>query len=1173
MQNLVFILCLMTECILRAETVKPDHNVSLGRNIGSVATLLPDFIVTICRKCNRRRINMKRKDLLMLSAAMMGIASGWAVLNDQVYAMTEDEYLPQSETATDEEQQVLDTSVTIPDSGSESGSEQDPGVDVLQTDDPVVPDTTSQQDSALSAPEEIESGESVTPDKSDTPADTDADSPDSDKEEPEESELPEGESEDSSQNTESADQPEAAAAVTATMKAPLRAVAGPTNGWSNNKYYVNGTVSTGETKIGQDRYLFDNDGNPLKGFMYYDGKLLYCTSAGKIQTGSFTVDKQTFTADTSGNITSMNCQNVPYYNQLDSRWSGIVIGQGNMGSTACTMMSATTVINFFNNTNYSPVDIAQDCHNAGYYNGRVPGTLSSVWKYVSGKYGLTYKEGLNLDTITQSLLEGNIVVGGVGYSRWCPWYGSTHQIYMTGYKNGQVQVYDPYQRTQCGWFNLSDIWSVKSTDPDDNLNNGPFFALGKRRVGTVNSSMAAYGTVVIGDQAYTGSAVKGNPIVGFYQNGSYIQLKEGKDYTVSYANNVKAGEARITVTGKGLYKGTISRNFFIVNNIVQNSTYTLQSSGNTNYVLDVTNGSTAAGTPFQLYASNKTGAQQFKISRQSNGYYTIQNKNSGLYLTSSSDWRNLRDGLVLTQTSFKKNASCLWMIRATSNGYVISSAFDSRFVLDIPGATFTNGNKIQLYTRNGTSAQVWRFQDIEQAIRDLEQLAKVNKNCIDDGYYIIQSAVNNKQVIDVNGAGTSDRTNIQIYNSNNTWAQLFRISHSGDFLQIKNVNSDKVLDVENGAIKSGANLQIYEWNGTKAQLWIAVQCNDGIKLVSALDKDLVMDLNGANPNDRTNISIYKNNNTLAQRWIFRRVEDPRAVLDRLALSGKNLVEEGVYEIHSSINKIFNLDVSGGSFLENTNVQLYSDNDTGAQRWIIKYDDKGYAMIQNIQSKKYLSLASKIVQSGTNIVQKTGSTYSQKWIFKSIGNSIQIASAWNDKYVIDLSGAHAVDGWNIQLYANNGTNAQKWHFVKISSLIGAAAGDASDNGNDVKPINPIKADYWNGQVLTPKLGIVEGPSGKESYYNLNMDGVLKIMRSIGINDKYWLREDGVKMLGKNIMVAANLETRPRGSLIKTTLGMAIVCDTGDFVKKDPTQIDVAVGWMKNKETGLYYIDPR
>ena len=40
-----------------------------------------------------------------------------------------------------------------------------------------------------------------------------------------------------------------------------------------------------------------------------------------------------------------------------------------LGSTACTMMSLTTVVNYFNNTNYSPVDIAIDCHNAGYYNG------------------------------------------------------------------------------------------------------------------------------------------------------------------------------------------------------------------------------------------------------------------------------------------------------------------------------------------------------------------------------------------------------------------------------------------------------------------------------------------------------------------------------------------------------------------------------------------------------------------------------------------------------------------------------------------------------------------------------------------------------------------------------------------------------------------------------------
>lgn len=1115
---------------------------------------------------------MKRKDILMLTASMMGIASGWAVLNDQVYAMTDEEPLPRFEEAVSEDKNIADNSIVLPEAPAEPTAVTEQSADTELADPAAIDgkaanltDKSSPEKPAVPTETEKTDEDAAASDNVDD-TDGSVSSEDSDEISPE----AKGDKNDSL-TAEPGDQAALTEAKLNVAKAPLCAAAGPTNGWVNNKYYVNGVVSTGETTIGQDRYLFDNAGNALKGFMYYDGRLLYCASNGKIQTGSFTVDKQTFTADSTGAINSMNCQNIPYYNQLDPRWSGYVIGQGTMGSTACTMMSLTTVVNYFNNTNYSPVDIAIDCHNAGYYNGRVPGTIASVWKYASNKYGLTYKEGLTLNSIAQSLLEGNIVVGGVGYSRWCPWYGSTHQIYLTGYRNGQVQVYDPYQTSQCGWFSLNDIWNVKSTDPDDNLNNGPFFALGKRNIATIHSSLAAYGTVVIGDQAYTGAAVRGNPIVGFYQNGSYVQLQEGRDYTVSYANNTNAGEARITVTGKGFYKGTISRTFYIVNNVIRDSTYTLQSSGNTNYVLDVPGASKSSGTQLQLYSGNHSAAQQYIIKRQANGYYTIQNKNSGLYLTSDSDWRNVHNGLRLTQKGFKSDSSCLWMIRATSNGYVISSSIDSQYVLDVPAAIFADYSKIQLYARNGSKAQAWRLVDLEQAVRELEQLAAANKNTVSDGFYIIQSAIDRNQVVDATGAGTGNGTNIQIYTSNGTKAQLFQISHSGNYLKITNANSGKVLDVAGGIRQDGTNIQLYDWNGSKAQLWIAVNTNEGIKLVSALDKNLVMDLYAAQTVNGNNISVYSSNNTKAQRWIFRRAEDPRTVLDRLALAGKALVREGVYEIHSAVNSRFNLDVTSGATNNRTNIQLYADNDTSAQRWIVSFDDKGYATIKNQKSGHCLSLASNAVQSGTNILQSSGSTFSQKWIFKKNGNFIQIASAWNDRYVIDLSGAHAVNGRNIQLYANNGSNAQNWQFVKISSFSGATGGDINDVVINTKPINPIKADYWNGQVLTPKLGIVEGPSGKESYYNLNMNGVLKIMRSIGNNDEYWLREDGVKMLGKYVMVAANLETRPRGSLIKTTLGMAIVCDTGDFVKKDPTQLDIAVGWKKDKETGTYYID--
>ena len=101
--------------------------------------------------------------------------------------------------------------------------------------------------------------------------------------------------------------------------------------------------------------------------------------------------------------------------------------------------------------------------------------------------------------------------------------------------------------------------------------------------------------------------------------------------------------------------------------------------------------------------------------------------------------------------------------------------------------------------------------------------------------------------------------------------------------------------------------------------------------------------------------------------------------------------------------------------------------------------------------------------------------------------------------------------------------------------------------------------WKGPVLSKGRGVNYGPSGKETYYNLNMSGVVNIMRGMGNTDEYWVREDGCKMLGDYIMVAANLDLHPRGSIVETSLGEGIVCDTGGFSQNNPTQLDIAVTW--------------
>lgn len=104
------------------------------------------------------------------------------------------------------------------------------------------------------------------------------------------------------------------------------------------------------------------------------------------------------------------------------------------------------------------------------------------------------------------------------------------------------------------------------------------------------------------------------------------------------------------------------------------------------------------------------------------------------------------------------------------------------------------------------------------------------------------------------------------------------------------------------------------------------------------------------------------------------------------------------------------------------------------------------------------------------------------------------------------------------------------------------------------------DYPSGYgVLTPYAGSVQGPSGKETYYNLDMSVCVSILKSEGYEGEYWVRSDGCKMFGDYIMCAANLDVHPRGSLVECSLGTCIVADTGGFAVSNPYQLDIATAW--------------
>ena len=108
-----------------------------------------------------------------------------------------------------------------------------------------------------------------------------------------------------------------------------------------------------------------------------------------------------------------------------------------------------------------------------------------------------------------------------------------------------------------------------------------------------------------------------------------------------------------------------------------------------------------------------------------------------------------------------------------------------------------------------------------------------------------------------------------------------------------------------------------------------------------------------------------------------------------------------------------------------------------------------------------------------------------------------------------------------------------------------------------PQEPTEAAYG---VLNKRDGVNYYNGQKETYYNLKMGGVIRLMEDLGIYADYWVREDGVKMYGEYVMVATDTRRLPKGTIIDTSLGLAMVCDHCGSAESYPgTWVDIAVNW--------------
>ena len=358
--------------------------------------------------------------------------------------------------------------------------------------------------------------------------------------------------------------------------------------------------------------------------------------------------------------------------------------------------------------------------------------------------------------------------------------------------------------------------------------------------------------------------------------------------------------------------------------------------------------------------------------------------------------------------------------------------------------------------------------------------AQSSSQTIEDGTYVIKSAINNKYVLDIAGASNTNGANAQIYESNNSNAQKFTVKSLGNgYYTITSVNSKKVLDVAGAAKTNGTNVQQYESNNSDAQKWMIKDAGNGYySIVSKLSSNLYMDIACGLAKNGENVQVYAGNGSNAQKFKFEKVTNNNTTKPE---QGTKTIADGNYTIKSMVSNNYVLDIAGASSSNGANVQLYQSNNSNAQKFTVKYLNDGTYSITAMHSKKALDVAGGGKTNGTNVQQyQSNNSDAQKWIIKSLGNDVYSIISKSNNLYIDIDGGIAQNGRNIQVYAGNNSNAQKFKFEAVKET-------TNNNNNNNNNNSSGNANVTSGPI---KDGTYSIESAISSNYVLDVNGGFK-----------------------------------------------------------------------------------
>ena len=476
-----------------------------------------------------------------------------------------------------------------------------------------------------------------------------------------------------------------------------------------------------------------------------------------------------------------------------------------------------------------------------------------------------------------------------------------------------------------------------------------------------------------------------------------------------YASDFLNGEAAVKKDGKWMF---IDKRGNKVRDIpkIESGYYFIKLASNNNLVVDNSFERASDNNNVWLHDFNNSNAQKWYVFNNHDGSISLSippDKNSlgpRHYLSViNGSYDSAYEANVVIHTITGRDSDNWLLDQCPDGSYILHSALNPKFVLDVAGEFERNEGNIFLWEKIGDLEQKWKF--VPANVYDF-------RGDLVEGMTLVKS--NGK-------AGFIDKNQIETVAPKYENARNF----SEGLAAVKTAGKYGYID------KSGKEVipPIYSKAG---------DFSDGVARVFDGMHWGYIDKYGetALPMQYENASDFRNWSAAVKKdgkWMF---------IYKTGSKSQDIakVKDGVYNIKVASNTYVSLDNCDGITQNGNNVRIYYSKDDNSQKWAVKnYPDGSISLTamprdpKTNKARYCIAIENGDWDSGNlaNIgLQDENGSEGQRWLVtKREDGTYLLHSALNSKYVLDVWGPNENSGVNVQLFENIRDNGQKWIIKK------------------------------------------------------------------------------------------------------------------------------------------------